>query len=964
MAYRGLLALVVALLIASPVLPPDAVGMPAMCDAARCVTHHDSIPNFAGQPTIQSVRSGYWSEAQTWTPGRVPGPADVVFVSAGTAVTYDLADARVQVVGVQGVLAFRTDVATRLTVGTVLVLPQGRLQIGTPAQPVGASVVAELVIADQALDVANDGAGTYDPQQYGTGLLAIDGSVIVGGAPRTPFVRLATEPRAGDLVLQLAQPVSGWRVGDRLFLPDSKHHARETVAYVYEGEEMTLANVSPDGRSLTLTSPLQFTHPGAHNGDGVLEFLPHVGNLTRNVIVRSENPAGTRGHVLLTGHGEIDVRYAWFRDLGRTTIDPLDNTTIDAQGAVTHLGANQIGRYPIHVHHLIGPSLAPASGHQFTLFGNAVEDRAAVNRHKWAITIHNSHYGLIGQNVVYNAAGWGIGTEQGNESHNDFTGNLVARVRGEGDRTKDVAGHGFWFRGPNNQVRDNAAANLMGNQPEAAKGFQFFFNYLGQILVPQFAGADVDMGQGTSVNGNAMALLEFARNEVYGATEIGLAIWWLGTVDYTPLDVQESVVRDFRVWNHSLYGYYGYPANRLTFDGFVARGDRSVIANPYEFVMGMWFGDYMNKDVVIRNADIQNLRTGIVPPYFMLGQALIEDSYLRNAQNVTVVTVGAPGSAPYGPAMPPKETIIRNVRFDTVAAPTGGGSQYAIVMGYTTHHGSANLVQRDRVFVEAFDGVPGDDFQVFYNEQAPGFVIPQSSGNLAGSPEAGLTNARNWDRYGIAIAGEMATGVESRAGIYGLVQGGAPAPPAATPPAITTAPASQSVLAGQAATFTVTATGTGPLAYQWQRNGATIPGATSATYVTPVTTVADNGASFRGVVSNVAGTVISQAATLSVTAPAANRAPVVSAGPGQTVKLGGALILLGTVTDDGLPNPPARVTVSWRKRQGPGTVAFGSPSETTTTAAFSKAGSYVLELAASDGVLSGTATVTVSVTKK
>ena len=60
---------------------------------------------------------------------------------------------------------------------------------------------------------------------------------------------------------------------------------------------------------------------------------------------------------------------------------------------------------------------------------------------------------------------------------------------------------------------------------------------------------------------------------------------------------------------------------------------------------------------------------------------------------------------------------------------------------------------------------------------------------------------------------------------------------AAVAPTITTQPANQTVNAGQTATFSVTATGTAPLSYQWQKNGANITGATSASYTTPMTTV-------------------------------------------------------------------------------------------------------------------------------
>ncbi|MCX8004390.1 MAG: immunoglobulin domain-containing protein [Burkholderiaceae bacterium] len=92
---------------------------------------------------------------------------------------------------------------------------------------------------------------------------------------------------------------------------------------------------------------------------------------------------------------------------------------------------------------------------------------------------------------------------------------------------------------------------------------------------------------------------------------------------------------------------------------------------------------------------------------------------------------------------------------------------------------------------------------------------------------------------------------------------------APVPPSITAQPQSASVTEGQTATFTVTATGTAPLSYQWRRNGTAIAGATASTYTTPATTLADNGAQFTVVVSNAAGSVTSNPATLTVT-PASN----------------------------------------------------------------------------------------------
>lgn len=100
----------------------------------------------------------------------------------------------------------------------------------------------------------------------------------------------------------------------------------------------------------------------------------------------------------------------------------------------------------------------------------------------------------------------------------------------------------------------------------------------------------------------------------------------------------------------------------------------------------------------------------------------------------------------------------------------------------------------------------------------------------------------------------------------------APPPPESgpqpVPPSITQQPASLSVTAGQGASFTVAAAGTAPLSYQWQRGSVDIPGANGTTYTLATTVVGDSGATFRAVVTNVAGTATSNAATLTVVASA------------------------------------------------------------------------------------------------
>jgi hypothetical protein len=90
-----------------------------------------------------------------------------------------------------------------------------------------------------------------------------------------------------------------------------------------------------------------------------------------------------------------------------------------------------------------------------------------------------------------------------------------------------------------------------------------------------------------------------------------------------------------------------------------------------------------------------------------------------------------------------------------------------------------------------------------------------------------------------------------------------------------------------------------------------------------------------------------------------NQLPVANAGPDQAVTLPNVATLSGSVTDDGLP--AATTSAAWSVVSGPGTVTFATPGQASTTATFTAAGTYVLRLTGSDGALSATDDVTVTV---
>ena len=95
-------------------------------------------------------------------------------------------------------------------------------------------------------------------------------------------------------------------------------------------------------------------------------------------------------------------------------------------------------------------------------------------------------------------------------------------------------------------------------------------------------------------------------------------------------------------------------------------------------------------------------------------------------------------------------------------------------------------------------------------------------------------------------------------------------------------------------------------------------------------------------------------------APPVNQPPTISAGSNQTITLPASAGLSGTASDDGLP-AGSTLTVTWSKVSGPGTVTFANANAKATTASFSAAGTYVLQLSATDGALTSTSTVTITV---
>ena len=152
---------------------------------------------------------------------------------------------------------------------------------------------------------------------------------------------------------------------------------------------------------------------------------------------------------------------------------------------------------------------------------------------------------------------------------------------------------------------------------------------------------------------------------------------------------------------------------------------------------------------------------------------------------------------------------------------------------------------------------------LIYQWKKNGSNIPYATSSTYTIPDA--SSADNGARYSVSVSNSTGS-VTSGEATLTVVVAPTSQPPTTQPPAITTQPASQSVVGGQRATFAVKAVGGGTLAYQWKKNGTALAGATSSSYTTPATSMADSGSVYSVVISNSAGAVTSNDATLTVTA--------------------------------------------------------------------------------------------------
>jgi hypothetical protein len=684
------------------------------------VTHHgENIPVPGGLNVHVVLNGGATSNPDTWSTGKVPGPGDRVRIQEGALAVLD-GTLECDVLVVDGSFVVAQDLDTKLTVNTLFGLPSGRFGCGFDEVPVKNRFTCLFRPAPP---------DPMDPARYWNGLVWL-GEFTVDGEKKAAYATLEDDVLEGERLLTIGgEEPEGWKVGDTLIFHDCRQLSQKERPLGYLHIERRNIFDIPGGGELGMDDFFQFDHKAARDDDGRKSVFPRVVNLTRNVRFVAEVP-GT-AHVMFTSHPKVDIRFASFVGMGRTLNEPLN-------------ASNPIARYPLHFHHMHTP---------FHIEGVVIDGGDEAHNRKFGLVVHDTHYSTVKDCVFYNVMGSGIYQEVGNEWGCKFSGNTVIRCGGKGGRADaksgtGTQGTGYWISGPGSEWTDNYAANCV------SYGHTVSYFYLGEISFPDGPGSHVML----KADGNALGIAKFEGATSFACMS-GLTTWWTGTMGVKPRpDVKETILKNFTAANCWEYGCFYYPGARTTFDGYKIRGIGDGL--------GWYGGDYVAFDLVIRNADVQGMRTG-----FSLsvagGPQLLENCYISAKAGININVPWTNGFNAEG--LLPKKVTIKNCRFK-------GAVSIARICPATLGDRSLNLMVSDVVEVVDFQGKAGDSFKVFHTQQAPGFVPPASIPNtlygglkVVGSPEPGLTNAQLWAKYKVAVAGELAPCSTTRPGILGLV---------------------------------------------------------------------------------------------------------------------------------------------------------------------------------------------------
>jgi hypothetical protein len=721
-------------------LATDADGLltsPHIVEEAKRV--FDLVPDSA--VTHRTIASGDWSDPRIWSEGQAPGPEANVLITKGTTVRFDETwNQGIKTLRIDGVLEFATDRDTQMMVDTIVVHTNGKLHIGTAANPIANNVTARIVIPDATpIDAA------WDPYLQSRGLIS-RGEVRMVGQTVTPFVSLAVAPAAGATQLVLSQVPVNWRVGDQIVLTGTNQYVED-----FQEEKLVIRAIA--GSTVTVDA-LRYNHlPPEGRG-----LSAYVANLSRNIQFLAEDPSAPpsqRPHIQLMHNPNIDIQYIGVYGFGRTDKSTPVNDAV-VQGGVLQpgTGLNQRARYAIHFHHTgVSRKYDPA----------VVRGSVVVGSPGWGYVNHSS-YVVMENNVAYDVLGAGFVTEDGNEI-GVMRGNLSINNSGSGDgliqrqKIHDFGhgGHGYWFQGPGVEVVDNIAAG-------SRDGGFVYFTASSKNLFDAVNLADPALAGGrAAVPVGAVPLARFDGN-VAAATKTGLEIWHhLTLMPDVPTPAGRTEINNFTSWNSRFHGI------DLEYAGQTTVNDAVLIGDLNEFNFAGVQTHRLTSDIVINNARVEGFEIGVDVP--VRRNTVINGGYIAAVQGLfiekgyeTIRSVRVTGPVSIVPLTAAQ--LRGRQPFDVYASGVFSFSNFL-------DRKVASLFSADEIRINLSGAAALD---LYFVEQAASYV-PFPTGTPSGYVPAGYigkTNLQLSQTYGAAFNGGLAPAeATTPPRFYGLAVGAA-----------------------------------------------------------------------------------------------------------------------------------------------------------------------------------------------
>jgi len=506
---------------------------------SSCTAVSEPDPGDGGNPP--PVANANWSDPATWG-GTVPAAGADVVIPADKNVLLDMDTPALGSLTINGSLTFSP--AKDLALTSRYVIVQGTLQIGTES----AKRTKKATIT-----LTGDGSGSI--QGFGDKMIGVlaGGRLELHGESRLAWTKLSSTAGMGATQITLLQ-APNWRVGDRIAIASTDFDP-------FQAEEVTITQVS--GSSVSFETPLRYAHWGTMQSvSGVsLDERAEVGLLTRNITIQGDSASittGIGGHVMVMQGATAHVEGVTFTLMGQKS---------------------RLARYPMHWH-----------------MAGAVDGQYFRNNSVWksfnrCLTVHGTDNVVADGNVCHDHIGHGFFLEDGAESGNTFTGNLVMTTRapatGEQVLPSDTRPASYWITNPDNTYRGNVAAG--------SRGIGFWC---------AFPASPTGLSVGAADLPRRTALREFKDNVAHSNRSVGLNVDDGPTMDGTtevtnysprtdPAAESPAVIGDFtglRAWKNSGRGVWLRGSNLRITNGLMAdNGIGATFAANETFVQNSTF---------------------------------------------------------------------------------------------------------------------------------------------------------------------------------------------------------------------------------------------------------------------------------------------------------------------------------------------------------------------------------------